>query len=238
MLAAVGLAVMTMTERSIIGAPSLLPLFETAEGRALLYLGAALAVCLVAVGLVDVWPGRATLYGLGAAAAAAMLVHVKAGHADAVAPRLVNLAAQWIHIMAVGVWIGGLAWLLLGIRFDERIDRPSAVTRFSTMAGICLGVVLATGALRALAEIGSPGDLLTTSYGTTLLFKICLVVVIALLGAMNRYRQVPALLGDDQRVRPFQWTAGSEVAVAAVILAATAVLAGLAPAGASLGGPR
>src|SRR5206468_1688201 len=26
-----------------------------------------------------------------------------------------NLLAQWLHLLAVGVWVGGLAWLLLGI---------------------------------------------------------------------------------------------------------------------------
>ncbi len=230
LLGAVGLAVIVLAEKAAVGAPSLLPLLQTSEGHAYVNLGSALVVCLVAVILVDLWPNRWTFATLAATGALAMLIHVLAGHADAVSPRLLNLLAQWIHIVAVGLWIGGLVWLLFGVRVDRSIDRRSAVTRFSTMAGIALGVVVVTGVLRAWAEVGSLHALVSTSYGATLFVKVALVVIIALLGALNRYRQVPALLADDGRLRSFQLTARGELALAAAVLAATAVLTGLNPA--------
>ena len=59
----------------------LLPLFLTREGKLLLGLGVALLACVGAVVVVDLWPARWSLWLLGAAGAAAMLVHVAAGHA-------------------------------------------------------------------------------------------------------------------------------------------------------------
>jgi uncharacterized membrane protein len=54
---------------------------------------------------------------VGVAGGAGMAVHALAGHAAAASSlRPVNLLAQWVHLLAVGAWIGGLAWLLTGLR--------------------------------------------------------------------------------------------------------------------------
>jgi copper transport protein len=160
-----------------------------------------------------------------------MLVHALAGHADAPAPLLpLHLAEQWVHMLAVGAWVGGLVWLLLGIRGMGQRERAEAVARYSGIAGVALGVVVLTGLLRALSEVGSVGNLMTTSYGRTLLVKVSLVVILALLGALNRFRLVPALTRRDEAVRPFRRAVRAEVALATGVLAVTAVLVGLAPA--------
>ena len=55
---------------------------------------------------------------------------------------------------AVGVWVGGLLWLLLGLRGrDQRAARrrPSPCSRASRPS--TLVVVLATGLARALVEV-------------------------------------------------------------------------------------
>ena len=59
--------------------------------------------------------------------------------------RALNVLAQWVHMSAIGVWVGGLAWLLLGIRGAERPARAAAVSAFSRVATITLVVVLVTG---------------------------------------------------------------------------------------------
>src|SRR5215218_8394432 len=56
------------------------------------------------------------LVALGLAGAGGMLVHALAGHAAGPSTlRLLNLLAQWAHLLAVGVWVGGLAWLLAAL---------------------------------------------------------------------------------------------------------------------------
>ena len=68
-------------------------------------------------------------------AAVAMLLHVWSGHADGASPyRPLILIEQWAHFVAIGAWVGGLVWLLLGLRGQEAADRAAAVRRFSRIA--------------------------------------------------------------------------------------------------------
>jgi copper transport protein len=230
-LAAVGLALMTWSERDLVGAPSLLPLFETPEGQQLLYLWSALAVCAVVVVAAEFVPGRAMLWVLGASGVATMLVHCVGGHADAPSSfRVLNILVQWVHMSAIGVWVGGLAWLLLGIRGMDKEARAGAVATFSRVATITLAVVLATGLIRGFKEVGSFGALFDTTYGITLLVKLGLVILLVALGALNHYRLVPALRSKDGAARSFRLNSAGELALATGVLLATAILTGLAPA--------
>lgn len=259
---ATGVAVMTLAERAVVGV-SLSGLLGAAAGQPFVARAIAVAVCGAAVAAFVWRPGRATIAAVGLCAAAALLVHVHGGHADGRSPfRLLDLAVQWVHVTAVGVWIGGLAWLLLGLRGTSPAERARRVRGFSTVAGVALVMVLASGVARAAAELGTPGDLVHTSFGVALLVKLALVAVLVGLGAFNRYRVVPALAGEaapagesravgepapagaaeagesagrqsDAResgaARAFGRTARVELVVAAAVLAATAVLSGLAP---------
>jgi copper transport protein len=230
LLAAVGLALMVWSERELIGAPSLLPLFESPAGQMLLYLGVALAVCAAAVVAVDVYPARPSFWVLGAAGLAAILVHVVAGHADAASSwRYLNLAVQWVHMSAIGVWLAGLAWLLLGIRGMARPERAAAVAAFSRIATGTLVVVLVTGLVRGVVEVGSFGALFDTPYGITLLVKVGLVVVLVALGSLNHFRWVPATATREGAARSFRLNSSGELVLAAGVLLATAVLTGFAP---------
>jgi len=231
-VAVVGLGLSTEAERAAIGVPRLLPLFATHEGTLLLAQGAALVLCAVAVVVVDLFPGRWAPATLGATAALAMLVHVSAGHAHSPADgRALHVATQWIHMAAVGVWIGGLPWLLMGLRGSDRAERSRVVAAFSRLATITLAVVLVTGILRAFAEVGSRAGLLESTYGRTLLVKLALVAGLAGLGALQHFRSVPRVAADGDATRPLRLTARGELALAAVVLATTAVLSGLAPPG-------
>jgi len=231
LMAVVGFCAMVWAERALSGAPSLLPLFQTRHGQLLLALGVALVICAAAVVAVDLWPARWSLLFLAAAGAAAALAHCLGGHADAPSTwRVFNVIAQWVHMTGIGVWVGGLAWLLLGIRGMAKGERADAVGAFSRVATVTLGVVLATGVARGLVEVGSLGNLFDTKYGITLLVKIGLVVVLVALGALNHFKWVPLLRTHDGTARTFRMNSGGELAVAAAILTATAVLSGLAPA--------
>ena len=93
-----------------------------------------------------------------------------------------------------------------------------------------LVAVLATGLARALSEAGSIGALLDTGYGVTLLVKIGLVIGLVALGSLNHFFWVPAVRrGDARGPRRFALNSRGELAIALGVLAATAVLTGLAP---------
>jgi copper transport protein len=195
--AVVGLLVQVAAERSRVGVP-LGRLLVSPTGRALVGQAAALLLVAAAVALLLRFrgrPGRArttSLALLGAGAAAALLLHADGGHASS---KPLDLLVQWVHLLAVGVWIGGLVWLLLGLRGTE--TPASAAARFSRLATVAILVVAASGLSRAVAETGSWSGLLHTSFGHTLMVKAGLFAALAALGATNRFLLVPRLVAAE-----------------------------------------
>jgi uncharacterized membrane protein len=167
---------------------------------------------------------------VGVAAGITMLLHVMAGHAAGPSPlRSVNLLVQWLHLLAVGAWIGGLVWLLAGLRGRERPEQLASAVRFSKLAAPVLGLVAVTGLSRALHLAGGWQGLLDSPYGRFLDVKVALFAGLVLLGALNRFRVVPALAGGARRLGELARNVRGEVVLAACILAVTAVLSQLPP---------
>jgi copper transport protein len=162
-----------------------------------------------------------------------MLVHALAGHAAGPSSlRSLNLVAQWAHLLAVGVWIGGLAWLLAalwarGAAFSTR----DVVVRFSRLAGISLAVVVLTGVARTVDELGGWGRLADSGFGRTLDLKLVLFAGLVALGALSRYRIVPLFRAGARRraTARLRRSVGAELGLAAAVLAAAALLSQLAP---------
>jgi copper transport protein len=167
---------------------------------------------------------------VGVAAGITMLLHVMVGHAAGPSPlRSVNLFVQWLHLLAVGAWIGGLVWLLAGLRGRERPEQVTSVVRFSKLAAPVLGLVAVTGLSRALHLAGGWQGLLDSSYGRFLDLKVALFLGLVALGALNRFRFVPALASGARRLGGLRRNVRGEVVLAACILAVTAVLSQLPP---------
>jgi copper transport protein len=191
--AAIGVLLMILAEQAAAGVP-FGELFRAATGRSLLAQAAAVAVCGVAAFYAARRPAGPRLAVLGTAAAGALFVHAQAGHAAAQSPvRVLNLADQWLHMLAAGVWVGGLVWLLLGLRGLHGAERVSVVCRFSQLAFAAVALIAVTGTLRAVPEVGSLGALVSTSFGITLLIKTSLFVALMGVAWRNRYRLVPRI---------------------------------------------
>jgi copper transport protein len=227
--AAAGLAAMMVAARADAGV-SFGRLLGSTTGVWLAWRAVMLAAAAGAVvGLLLAGPGKARpLVVVGLAAAGGMLVHALAGHAAGPSPlRLLNLAAQWAHLVAVGVWIGGLAWLLAGLRGRARL----AAVRFSKLAGASLAVVVLTGLARSLEELGGWQALLHSGFGRALGVKLTLFAGLLLLGARNRYRLVPALAVPARRSASgrLRRSVSGELWLAAGVLLAAALLSELPP---------
>jgi len=232
--AAVGVLLMTIAERVTVGLP-IGTVLGSPTGHQLIERGVAVLLAGAAVLGVVLRPSRAALIVLGIVTAGALFVHAQAGHADAASSvRLLNLLDQWIHLIAVAAWIGGLPWLLLGLRGASPQERRERAARFSAMATIAVVAVVITGVLRAIPEVGSLHALLHTSFGQTLLIKSALVALLLGLGGINKFRLVPAMQkgGDDEdrASGSLRRSVGTEIVVAALILGVTAVLSQLPPA--------
>jgi copper transport protein len=107
-------------------------------------------------------------------------------------------------MIAGACWAGGLVLLILLIR-ERRDDPPVALARrYSTVALSAIAVVVATGLLRSVSELGGIGQLVhiwDSSYGRTLAIKVAVVLVVICLGAINRYRSVGRLATDPSPLR-------------------------------------
>jgi hypothetical protein len=163
-----------------------------------------------------------------------MLVDVLNGHAANGAWWWLQSAVQWLHIVGVGIWIGGLAALLLAVRGAPSEEKAKAVRTFSTWAGLALGAVVATGVVRAVAEVRTFDALIGTSFGVVVILKTLGLGVLALLGATNRFWNVPAAA---RSLRGLRRIGSGELVVATVVIALTGLLANLAPPSSAAGTP-
>jgi hypothetical protein len=153
-------------------------------------------------------------------------VDAVSSHAGSQNPVTLNEFAQWLHIAAVGVWIGGLVALLVGMVGATTEGRTHLTKRLSTVAGVGLVVVAATGVFRAVIEVQTWGNLVTTVFGIFVLLKVGLICVLAGLGAFNRFRNIPRLPGA---LRTLQRMVSTELVVGLGALTVAAALVNIAP---------
>jgi copper transport protein len=229
--AVVGGVTMLLSERAALGV-SMGDLLSSATGADYLWLLGGVTFAGIAALDAARRSDRVSLVVAGVAAAAAMLIRAMGGHAAAAATPALQIGMQWIHFMAVGMWVGGLAltFLLLRERRRAEVDvLADAVRAYSSLAGYALAVVLVTGVLRATEEVGGVSkllDLFRGSYDTTLDIKVALVLVLIGLGAVNRYRSIPRM---GARPRLLRRVMAVELVGAVGVFSLTGVLTGLAP---------
>ena len=115
----------------------------------------------------------------------------------------VSIAADTIHALAAGAWVGGVAyvWLATRIAADQR-ELLRIVRAFSPIALTCAACVAATGTFAALQHIPSMHALTSSVYGTQLLVKLSLVTATLCAGYWNWRRGTPALdAGRPETIR-------------------------------------
>ena len=153
-------------------------LLASSTGGPLMRQAIAVVVAGVAARVASRRRTSATMGIVGAAAAVALLFHTLGGHAAAAeSGQAIAVAIQWLHVVAVGVWIGGLVWLVIGCRRADPDVQSAAIKRFSRLATVALAVVLVTGVLRSVDLLGGWGEylhLLATGWGTALAWKLAL----------------------------------------------------------------
>jgi copper transport protein len=227
-VALIGLLMLTEAQRRNAGS-SLGALLQSTVGHALIWRAVAIAVASVAllVAARRTAARRVALLVCGLAALGAIVVHVANGHADASRwPSALTVTLQVAHFAVAGVWIGGLAALLIGVRGAASDEKSAAVRRFSTIAAVGLAVVVVTGSLRAVSELHSVDQLVSTEYGRAVLAKLILVGLIAAIAARSRRRGVPAAATD---LRPLRRSSRIELSLGVVALLVAALLGTLAP---------
>ena len=154
---------------------------------------------------------------------------LQAGHSHALAmggsPWL--LAASALHLLAAGVWLGGLPafWLVMGAG-PPALSRAAA-DRFSTAGLVCVGLLLATATVQYWRLVADIPGLVGTAYGWMVCVKLVLFAGLIALAARNRLRLTPGLPASVPVLRRAILL---EVALGLAVLAAAGVLTGLQPA--------
>jgi putative copper resistance protein D len=112
----------------------------------------------------------------------------------------IHQASDAAHLIAAGVWLGGLWPLGLMIAASSsRISQDGlaigdVLTRFSGVGTIAVAVLVASGAVNSWFLVGTPAALFSTIYGWLLSVKVALFVFMALLASANRFWLTPKLI--------------------------------------------
>ena len=135
--------------------------------------------------------------------------------------------ADWVHLVAASVWVGGVATLALLVWPVAPELRRRAFVGFSRLAvGLVAAMVLA-GVYLALVRLPELSDLWQTSYGNLLLLKLAIVGLALSWGGIHHTFVRPRLeAGGQPRVRA---SLIGESAVALVVLLAAAMLTNGSP---------
>ncbi len=113
-----------------------------------------------------------------------------------------SLLADWLHLLAVGAWIGGLLILVLVLRDLTAAERRDVLTRFSAIASISVGVLGLTGLYSAGLQLYRIEDLWLSDYGRLLSLKLIVVSVLLLLGLANTLALRPKRAPKGTRPTP------------------------------------
>jgi copper transport protein len=179
--------------------------------------------------------GEPALLGLGLVAAVGLAVTPSFGGHASVAGSLA-LFADVMHVIAAGVWTGGLAFVVFALLRAGSERWPLAarsVPRFSNVAVASVVVLVLAGAASGYFQVRTWRGLWETQYGLLLLAKISLVVPLLALGAYNNRYAVPRLrrqIASALEQRRFLRAAAAELTIMVAIVAVTAVLVNAPPA--------
>jgi len=213
--------------------PMMLSVLQTSWGRGWNLQTAASGIVLL--GLLAASRGARSGWGIALVSALGLtLSPALMGHAVASERLLVvSVLADWLHVTMAGAWVGALSMLMLVARTPAAagagVNAPTSrlIELFHPVALAGSSVLVLTGAVSLLLRVDHLGDLLHSAYGAIFGLKLGLTLVVAAFGLHHSRRGV-ALAGAGGS-RALLRSLSTEVALAALVIATTAVLVGTSP---------
>jgi putative copper resistance protein D len=207
--------------------------------------GLALAVCLLMRRAKDkgapIW--QEVLTTLLASAYLGSLAFAGHGQEGLGYERNIHLTADFLHLIAAGLWLGGLIPLALLLAYLRRFREENWVAaagavagRFSNLGILAVGILLVSGTINASFLVGGMQSLIDTRYGQLLLVKITLFAAMVCLAGFNRQYLLPRLFGDvgiEQGSKTIQWllrSALAEITIGLGVIIIVGLLGIMAPA--------
>lgn len=187
---------------------------------------------------------------LAVAVVAAMLLLTSVGsHSASVGNGALGVVADWVHLAAASLWIGGLLFFGLVLLPAMRLlDGPTRtrllafmVPRFSVLAMVSVGAILLTGVFQTYRLLDHLSLLTQITWGRTLLLKLLTVGVLLTLGLFNlaivkpRMLRYAAKMDEPSRREAaalrgrFRQVVQAEVGLGVLILLLAGALTGVSP---------
>jgi copper transport protein len=154
------------------------------------------------------------------------------------------VAADWIHLVGVSVWVGGLFSFLGGMRLIGKLN-PEPRTRmtsyliphFTTLALASVGVLILTGIYASILRVGTLASLFNSPYGLALVVKLGIAAPMLALGGINFLFTSPSMRraaarpgGSPALVKRFYGLLTGEATLGIVILLWVGIFTTLPPA--------
>jgi copper resistance protein D len=161
------------------------------------------------------------------------------GHAamDDGSTRIAHEINQSMHLLAAGLWLGGLvplAWIIRQTRrrpgnFAISLARD-ALRNFSHMGYVAVALIALTGSINTSLLVGSLDGMFDTPYGRLLAFKILIFLAMVVVALINRLRLAPRISHDSGAIRALGRTVALEQSLGLAVLAIVSVLGTWPPA--------
>ena len=190
---------------------------------------------LIRVGLLAL-AAAATVGGASALATVliGLAVVVQAGHLHAFAMRpgpSLLLAAEALHVLAAGAWLGSLPALLILVAATPAERAGMAARRFSALGIAAVLTVAASAAWLAWQLVGTWAGLLDSAYGRVALAKLALFAVLVALAGRNRLWLVPrTMAGGTAAQRRLRRSIAAAAVIGVIVVALASLLSTLPPA--------
>lgn len=202
-------------------------------------LGRMYALRLVLLGFagITIWEwfsaaavSRWITYAAGGMLGGLTLAIAGGGHAPIGSWGFLGLISDALHLIAMGVWIGGLGVVLVCITRDTDGEHlTAAMQRFSQIALWCVVIIIITGTFQAWREVGTLAALFSTTYGWLVVAKVIgLMVLVSLVYFSRTWVQRRSF--DPPPVAVLRRTVAIEAAVALIVVGLAAVLVNEPPA--------
>ena len=142
----------------------------------------------------------------------ALVALAASGHAGSAPAPGLAIAADAVHLVAGAVWLGGIAVMVLlwgplvrrGGTAVRRAIARHALPAFGRVALPAFGVVVVSGTVSAVIELGHLDAIGGTAYGRVLALKVFVVAVIAAVSrehAVRLRRRLPSGPGEPETAR-------------------------------------
>lgn len=164
--------------------------------------GIGRVVTVVAVVLATALAARGVRTLAAAACALAFLAVALSGHANSAEPWAAAVGSDWVHLVAGSLWLGGVAQLAAAWVPSLRGATPKlrravivgVLERFGAIALPAFVLVVLSGLINALIQLGAVEALWHTPYGRLLSFKVLLVALIAGASYGHAFRLRPRII--------------------------------------------